>query len=141
MAVPCGEQVSATRMLADNRRHRFRDKNRIQEGKGVFDDKSKRPALRTDSRQRWGCVHGKVAEFVWMHKGGIENHQQAKEMSRHGKPADDSAKLSVVIPKPMKARIKNVSNISGLQSFSDTTRMCLEYGLQRMERAANGKRH
>lgn len=76
-----------------------------------------------------------------MHKGGIENHQQVEEMSRHGKPADDSAKLSVVIPKPMKVRIKDVSISSGLQSFSDTARVCLEYGLQRMERAANGKRH
>ena len=76
-----------------------------------------------------------------MHKGGIENYKQVEEMSRHGKPADDSAKLSVVIPKPMKARIKDVSISSGLQSFSDATRVCLEYGLQRMERAANGKRH
>lgn len=62
-------------------------------------------------------------------------------MSRHGKPADDSAKLSVVIPRTMKARIKDVSCSFGLQSFSDTTRVCLEYGLQRMERVANGKRH
>lgn len=62
-------------------------------------------------------------------------------MSRHGKPADDSAKLSVVIPKTMKARIKGISSSSGLQSFSDTARVCLEYGLQRMERTINGKRH
>lgn len=62
-------------------------------------------------------------------------------MSRHGKPADDSAKLSVVIPRTMKARIKDVSCSSGHQSFSDTARVCLEYGLQRMERVANGKRH
>lgn len=141
MAVPCGKQVSATRMLADNRRYRICDKNRIQESKGIFDDKSKRPALRTDSRKCWSGVHRKVAEFFWMHKGGIENNQQVEEMSRHGKPADDSAKLSVVIPKTMKVRIKDISFVSGLRSFSDTTRVCLEYGLQRMERAANGKRY
>ena len=141
MAVPCGEQVSKTRMLADNHRHRIRNKDRIQEGEGIFDDKSKRSALRIDSRQCRSGVHGKVAKFFWVHKGGIENNQQVEEMSRHGKPADDSAKLSVVIPKTMKVRIKDISRTSGLQSFSDTARICLEYGLQRMERSANGKRH
>jgi hypothetical protein len=62
-------------------------------------------------------------------------------MSRHGKPADDSAKLSVVIPKTMRERIKETSMAIGFQSFSDAARVCLEYGLQRMERAINEKRH
>lgn len=62
-------------------------------------------------------------------------------MSRHGKPAEDSAKLSVVIPKTMRERIKGASIAFGFQSFSDAARVCLEYGLQRMERMINEKRH
>ena len=62
-------------------------------------------------------------------------------MSRHGKPADDSAKLSIVIPKTMRDRIKEMSVAIGFQSFSDSARVCLEYGLQRMERTINEKRH
>ena len=62
-------------------------------------------------------------------------------MSRHGKPAEDSAKLSVVIPKTMRERIKEMSAAIDFQSFSDAARVCLEYGLQRMERTINGKRH
>jgi hypothetical protein len=62
-------------------------------------------------------------------------------MSRHGKPAEDSAKLSVVIPKTMRERIKEMSAAIGFQSFSDSARVCLEYGLQRMERTINEKRH
>lgn len=62
-------------------------------------------------------------------------------MSRHGKPADDSARLSVVVPKSMKNRVAALAGLHGAQSISDTTRVCMEYGLQKMERIANGKRH
>ena len=128
-------------MFSGNSRHCVRNKNRVQEGESGLDDKSKRLTLCIDSCQCRSCVYRKVAKLVQVHKGGIEDNQQVEEMSRHGKPADDSAKLSVVIPKIMKVRIKDISSTSGLQSFSDTARVCLEYGLQRMERDANGKRH
>ena len=54
-------------------------------------------------------------------------------MSRHGKLADDSARLNVVVPKVMAERIEGVMGFLNAVSTSDTARVCLEYGLQKVE--------
>lgn len=54
-------------------------------------------------------------------------------MSRHGKLADDSARLNVVVPKAMADRIEGVRGFLNAVSTSDTARVCLEYGLQKVE--------
>lgn len=55
-------------------------------------------------------------------------------MSRHGKPADDSARLSVVVPKDMKIRIECAKATMNSKSISDAVRVCIEYGLSVVEK-------
>ena len=54
-------------------------------------------------------------------------------MSRHGKLADDSARLNVVVPKAMAERIEGVRGVLNAVSTADAARVCLEYGLQKVE--------
>ena len=54
-------------------------------------------------------------------------------MSRHGKLADDSARLNVVLPKPMFGRLEEAKRSLNAVSTSDAARVCIEYGLRRIE--------
>jgi len=53
-------------------------------------------------------------------------------MSRHGKMADDSASICVVVPKQIKNRIHSL--IPNGFAFSDIVRQCLELGASALER-------
>ena len=55
-------------------------------------------------------------------------------MSRHGKPAQDSARLNVIVPKTMKERIEAAKKTVNALSISDVSRLCFELGLQKIER-------
>lgn len=67
-------------------------------------------------------------------------------MSRHGKLADDSERLNVVLPKAMSKRMSDIRTFINANSISDTARICIEYGLQKVESfkrkadSYNGKR-
>ena len=58
-------------------------------------------------------------------------------MSRHGKPASDSARLNVIVPKTMKQRMEAAKKVVNALSLSDVSRLCFEIGLQRIERKAS----
>lgn len=55
-------------------------------------------------------------------------------MSRHGKPAADSARLNVIVPKTMKERMETAKKAVNALSLSDVSRLCFEIGLQKIER-------
>lgn len=55
-------------------------------------------------------------------------------MSRHGKPAADSARLNVIVPKTMKQRMEAAKKAVNALSLSDVSRLCFEIGLQKIER-------
>lgn len=57
-------------------------------------------------------------------------------MSRHGKPAADSARLNVIVPKTMKERMEAAKKAVNALSLSDVSRLCFEIGLQKIERGA-----
>lgn len=57
-------------------------------------------------------------------------------MSRHGKPAADSARLNVIVPKTMKERMEAAKKAINALSLSDVSRLCFEIGLQKIEREA-----
>lgn len=54
-------------------------------------------------------------------------------MSRHGKLADDSARLNVVVPRAMADRMKESKKFVNASSMSDAARIFIEYGLQKVE--------
>ena len=54
-------------------------------------------------------------------------------MSRHGKLADDSARLNVVLPRTMAKRMSEIQTFINASSISDTARICIEYGLHKVE--------
>ena len=53
--------------------------------------------------------------------------------SRHGKPAEDSARLNAIVPKGMIARMGAVMDFTHSESISDLTRLLLELGLTKIE--------
>lgn len=53
-------------------------------------------------------------------------------MSKHGKPADDSARLNLVIPKIMKGQITEAKRVLCAGSLSDCARHCLAVGLEKI---------
>lgn len=57
-------------------------------------------------------------------------------MSRHGKPADDSARLNLVVPKIMKGQIAEAKKVLRVGSLSDCARHCLAVGLEKILKGA-----
>ena len=53
-------------------------------------------------------------------------------MSRHGKPADDSARLNLVVPKIMKEQMSEARKVLRVGSLSDCARHCLAVGLEKI---------
>ena len=57
-------------------------------------------------------------------------------MSKHGKPADDSARLNLVVPKIMKEQMAEARKVLRVGSLSDCARHCLAVGLEKILRGA-----
>lgn len=57
-------------------------------------------------------------------------------MSKHGKPADDSARLNLVVPKIMKGQIAEAKKVLRAGSLSDCARHCLAVGLEKILKGA-----